>query len=756
MSFVPPRFSGRGRSRLAALTTAVLAALTPVIGSSGTPAQASSGRTSSAATPTGYWLAASDGGVFAQGSARFLGSTGGIHLNQPITGMAPTPSGNGYWLTASDGGIFAFGDAQFFGSTGGMKLNRPITGMAPTPSGKGYWLTASDGGIFAFGDARFFGSTGGMKLNQPIAGMAPTPSGAGYWLTASDGGIFTFGDARYFGAAPSRPASGPRTVVGMVPTPSGAGYWQASATGELLAFGDAPDLGGALNVTHPIVALAAMPVDLSGVNGATNGGDGPPAVSAPTTTMPSTTPTTGPPTTAPPTPPTTAPPTTTTTTVPYVPPTGPKAFASAALTGSWGTPADPDRAGYSEVVDAILQVGDTVFVGGEFTNTVDPSGAPSAPATPFLVALDAATGTLRSGSAFNANANPDGTVLSLAVSPDGQRLYAAGKFSSIGGKAIRRLAALDVMTGRWDPTFNPPTPSAYINALELSHGRLYIGGAFTTFTTPTGTVTRPQLAALDAGTGMLIDSFVPPPNYGGVFSTHTGTPVEDQPGTYNPGVVAALAITADGSTLMVGGNFLHWGTAPADDPNHQHGGLIAVDGTTGALTVWQPVSKRPVFGLTMWPGDGRTIFAAAGGAGGVVQAFLPGGTKFTPKWTGHVDGDARDVAATTDRVYLVGHYDHEVPNANDPCLQLSPQPPDGHLGISCPDGDPHRHLAAFNAKNGDVDASFTAQADTNEGPDVVYAGSQNLFVGGNFNRVADSPAGAYRAQPGLAIYPTVP
>ena len=33
------------------------------------------------------------------------------HLNRPIVGMAATPDGKGYWLVASDGGIFAFGDA---------------------------------------------------------------------------------------------------------------------------------------------------------------------------------------------------------------------------------------------------------------------------------------------------------------------------------------------------------------------------------------------------------------------------------------------------------------------------------------------------------------------------------------------------------------------------------------------------------------------------------------------------------------------
>jgi len=30
--------------------------------------------------------------------------------------MAATPDGKGYWLGASDGGVFNYGDAGFFGS----------------------------------------------------------------------------------------------------------------------------------------------------------------------------------------------------------------------------------------------------------------------------------------------------------------------------------------------------------------------------------------------------------------------------------------------------------------------------------------------------------------------------------------------------------------------------------------------------------------------------------------------------------------
>ena len=124
------------------------------------------------------------------------GGSGAFPLNRPIVGQASTPDGGGYWLVASDGGIFSYGDAPFEGSAGGLPLNKPIVGMAATPDGGGYWLVASDGGIFSYGDAQFYGSAGGLPLNRPIVGMAATPDGGGYWLVASDGGIFSYGDAR--------------------------------------------------------------------------------------------------------------------------------------------------------------------------------------------------------------------------------------------------------------------------------------------------------------------------------------------------------------------------------------------------------------------------------------------------------------------------------------------------------------------------------------------------------------------------------
>ncbi|HEX4175705.1 MAG TPA: family 43 glycosylhydrolase [Acidimicrobiales bacterium] len=212
-----------------------------------------------AGTAYGYRFTASDGGVFTYGNQPFCGSTGGIHINQPVVGIANTSDAGGYWTVARDGGIFSFGDARFFGSTGAMRLNAPIVGVAATRDDGGYWLVASDGGIFSYGDAQFYGSTGALHLNAPIVGMAATPDDGGYWLVASDGGIFNYGDAEFYGSTGAVHLN--RPVVGMAATPDGRGYWLVASDGGIFNYGDAKFYGstGAIHLNAPIVGMAATP-----------------------------------------------------------------------------------------------------------------------------------------------------------------------------------------------------------------------------------------------------------------------------------------------------------------------------------------------------------------------------------------------------------------------------------------------------------------------------------------------------------------
>ena len=210
-----------------------------------------------ARTPSsaGYWLASSDGSVFAYGDARFLGAPGG-NLRQPIADLAATPSGQGYWLAGEDGGVFAYGDAPFAGSLGHLRLNVSVTGIAATPTGQGYWLVAQDGGVFAFGDAPFLGSTGGTSLNAPIVAISPTPSGKGYRLLARDGGVFAYGDATWAGPPTSR---GP--FVDLATASEGSGYWVVAADGQVTSFGSAPPPPSILPTATgaPVTGMDASP-----------------------------------------------------------------------------------------------------------------------------------------------------------------------------------------------------------------------------------------------------------------------------------------------------------------------------------------------------------------------------------------------------------------------------------------------------------------------------------------------------------------
>ena len=164
----------------------------------------------------GYWMVASDGGIFAY-NAPYYGSMGGKPLAAPIVGIGADPATGGYWEVASDGGLFAF-NAPFFGSMGGKPLNQPIVAMVATPDGLGYWEVAKDGGIFSFGDAAFYGSMGGKPLNKPIVGISSAANGQGYYEVASDGGLFNFGPGTILpglhGRQAAQPADGGHGVVG--------------------------------------------------------------------------------------------------------------------------------------------------------------------------------------------------------------------------------------------------------------------------------------------------------------------------------------------------------------------------------------------------------------------------------------------------------------------------------------------------------------------------------------------------------------
>ncbi len=220
-------------------------------------------------TPTadraGYWLVASDGGVFAYGDAGFYGSLPGLglapagtsgsvpKLSAPIVGMVPSSDGGGYYMVASDGGVFAFGDAHFAGSCPGIGgcQGSAVAVMTDT-SGNGYWLVTSTGNVYTFGDAAYYGAPGSQ--GSPVTSAVRTPDGAGYWILLANGTVYSYGDARYLGGASGLGGIDPATAI--FATADGGGYWVATANGAVNNYGDAPNDGGmaTAHLNAPIIA----------------------------------------------------------------------------------------------------------------------------------------------------------------------------------------------------------------------------------------------------------------------------------------------------------------------------------------------------------------------------------------------------------------------------------------------------------------------------------------------------------------------
>jgi hypothetical protein len=86
--------------------------------------------------------------------------------------MVPTVDGRGYWMVASDGGIFTFGDARFFGSAGNVAVGSPAVKILATPDGRGYGLVFANGRLLPFGDFHNFGSVAGAPAGAVVDASA--------------------------------------------------------------------------------------------------------------------------------------------------------------------------------------------------------------------------------------------------------------------------------------------------------------------------------------------------------------------------------------------------------------------------------------------------------------------------------------------------------------------------------------------------------------------------------------------------------
>ena len=185
---------------------------------------------------------------------------------------------------------------------------------------------------------------------------------------------------------------------------------------------------------------------------------------------------------------------------------GRKRLRLAAVTRRSGalTAWNPSSDGY---VGALTVSGSTVYVGGQFSLV----GGNKRPA---IAALDA-----RSGRAKPWNPRPAGrTPVVTAIVVTKSRIYVGGVFDTIGGKTRSELAALDPQTGAaaaWNPRVRSVGGKKIgVMSLVLHGNRLYAGGGFSTV----GGKPHRGIAAIDVRTAS-VNRWQPPINF---YSTALG------------------------------------------------------------------------------------------------------------------------------------------------------------------------------------------------------------------------------------------
>jgi hypothetical protein len=248
---------GRLAAAVAGITTLTMGVLGGgVLGSlepAGATTNVQSGQCPAPAPGTipGYYLAGSDGGVFAFGAAPFRGSLPGLGVQvNNIVRIRPTPDEGGYWMVGADGSVFAFGDAPFFGSLPGLGVHvNDIVSMSyhmnAAGQADGYWLVGADGAVFAFGGADYHGGLPGLGIKPalPIIGIVPSAAGSGYFLVGQDGGVFAIGNNAFAGSLPGLGIH-VSNIKDIRVFPGGHGYWLVGSDGGVFSFGSNPTFPG--------------------------------------------------------------------------------------------------------------------------------------------------------------------------------------------------------------------------------------------------------------------------------------------------------------------------------------------------------------------------------------------------------------------------------------------------------------------------------------------------------------------------------
>jgi hypothetical protein len=343
-------------------------------------------------------------------------------------------------------------------------------------------------------------------------------------------------------------------------------------------------------------------------------------------------------------------------------------------------------------VNALATVGNIVYAGGLFTRIRQPGAAAGTgeAARTYVAAFNRTTGAPL---AWAPKLN--GSVWSIATSPDNKYVIIGGDFTTVNGVTRNRIAKFSVATGALDTAWKPSV-AFRVKALAIFGDSVFFGGSFGAV----NGVVRNRLAAVRLGSGVLLP--------------------------WNPNAdddVYAIDLSDNGTRVFVGGPF-------TKIRNESHYSLAMVNNSTGAtfdmpaaLAIPKP-SPACVTRVKDIDTLGTKVFVANGGDGNGCYDGVLAADSTTGKllWQNKCLGATEAVKAIGAWVYK-GSHAHDCSNS-------------GTGGF--PQGSGYHFLLVESGINGALGPWYpnTDAAGTTEvGPLAMASGGNDLWVGGDFLHV---------------------
>jgi PKD repeat protein len=434
---------------------------------------------------------------------------------------------------------------------------------------------------------------------------------------------------------------------------------------------------------------------------------------------------------------------------------GPAATAAQPVPGHTQLPpstprTDMPRITTGEITD-IAYIGDRVFVAGTFSSIRNNTSANTTTVNQAsLASFNLTTGLI--DTSFRPTFGGGG-VTEVEASPDGTKLFVAGRFNTINGVTKRKIASINPTTGAAVAGFTA-NANAAATALDATNTTLYVGGQFTTV----NNVARASLAAVNATTGALVTGFQ---------NNITGGIGVDGALT-----VQALVLTHNDSQLLV----VHTGRKIADQDRY---GVGLISTQTNQLLPWRTRlwednlqfvgGIQRIYAGAIAPND--EYFVVTSGSGGdrppindTAVAFpIAGNDNVQPKWISRAFDSIYSVAITEHAVYIGGHFSfNESQSAPDPWPGLDDVgygTGQGLGGYGLGDAVVRRdHIGALDPVNGKA-LEWNPGSNSFEGNKAMLAHPRGLITGGDATTQGEANVGriayyAFSSLPAPSPYDT--